>query len=109
LGNKAEEIGLRKHKTCWMQIFLDIKKKFIKFVLMILQSPIVNEIADYVDQMSEQQQKALLNVLKKEAIIKEAYRLDKSVKKNNVTMNEIVAIVKDVRKKRYNAGKQIRS
>lgn len=76
---------------------------------MFFQSPIVSKISNYVEQMPESKQKALLKVLEKEAIIQAARKLDKGVKKNNVTMDEIVAIVRDVRKKRYNAGKQIRS
>ncbi|MEN9447062.1 MAG: hypothetical protein RJA25_352 [Bacteroidota bacterium] len=76
---------------------------------MFFQSPIVSKITDYIEQMPETKQKALLKVLEKEAIIQKARKLDSGVKKNNITMNEIVAIVRDVRKKRYNAGKQIRS
>ena len=76
---------------------------------MFFQSPIVSKISNYVEQMPESKQKALLKVLEKEAIIQAARKLDKGVKKNNVTMDEIVAIVRDVRKRRYNAGKQIRS
>jgi len=74
---------------------------------MLLQSPIVSKITNYIEQMPEPKQKALLEALEKNAIIEQARKLDKSVKKNNITMNEIVDIVRNVRKKRYNAKKQV--
>lgn len=76
---------------------------------MFFQSNIVTQISIIVEQMPEPKQKALLKALEKDAIIEAAKQADKSVKKNNLTTDEIVAIVRDVRKKRYNAGKQIRS
>ena len=76
---------------------------------MIFQTSIVSEISEYVEKLPENKQKKLLQALQKEATFNEAWQINKSVKKNNITMDEIVAVVRDVRKKRYNAGKQIRS
>lgn len=76
---------------------------------MLLKSTIISEISEYVEKMPQPKQKALLDALRKDAIIQQARRLDKNVKKNNTTVDEIVSMVREVRKKRYNAGKQIRS
>jgi len=76
---------------------------------MFFQSDIISKISDYVEKMPQTKQKALLKALEKDAIIQQARNLDKGVKKNTLTMDEIVATVRDVRKRRYNAGKQIRS
>ena len=75
---------------------------------MVYQSSIINKIANYIEQMPESRQKALLQVLEKEALVRKVKAFDASVKKNDVTMADIVSIVRGVRKKRYNAGKQVR-
>jgi len=76
---------------------------------MLLKTTIISEISGYVEKMPESKQIALLDALRKDAIIQQARRLDKNVKKNNITVDEVVSMVREVRKKRYNAGKQIRS
>lgn len=79
------------------------------YLNMLLKSTIISEISEYVEKMPQPKQKALLDALRKDAIIQQARKLDKTVKKNNITVDEIVSIIREVRKKRYNAGKQVRS
>jgi hypothetical protein len=60
----------------------------------------VAKITDYVEALKERDQQKLLNVLERKVLMDEAIRLNKSVKKNSITMQEICDVVADVRKKR---------
>ena len=68
---------------------------------------------DYVRRMDEGEQKRLLSVLKKNDLYKRAAALDKKQRAFNkgkrlLSDEEIVKIVRDVRRKRANAGKRSR-
>jgi hypothetical protein len=60
----------------------------------------VAKITDYVVALKESDQQKLLSALERKALMDEAARLNKSVKKNTITMQEICETVNDVRKKR---------
>ena len=61
------------------------------------------KIADYVDALKESDQQKLLQALERKVLMDEAVRLNKSVKKNTVSIQEICDVVADVRKKRKQA------
>ena len=61
------------------------------------------KIADYVDSLKESDRQKLLHALERKVLMDEANRLNKSVKKNTVSMEEICEVVADVRKKRKKA------
>lgn len=61
----------------------------------------LEEITKMVRKLDAKQQETLLSELKKQELLKEAERLEGTVKPNNVTMHDIVKIVRKVRKKRY--------
>ena len=61
------------------------------------------KIADYVDALKESDQQKLLQALERKVLMDEAARLNKSVKKNTVSIQEICDVVTDVRKKRKQA------
>lgn len=63
----------------------------------------VSKINDYVEALNDRDQKKLLNALEKKVLMDEAKRLNKSVKKNTVSMQQICDMVNDVRKKRNRA------
>jgi hypothetical protein len=65
---------------------------------MQLQSNIVSQISEYVEQLSQAKQKDLLKALERNALLKEARGLKS--KPNDITMKEICDIVNDVRKAR---------
>lgn len=60
------------------------------------------EISTYAQQLPMAEQKAILNVLKKRAILERAKRIDASAKKtqDKLTTEEIVKICRAVRKNR---------
>jgi hypothetical protein len=60
----------------------------------------VSKITDYVEALKADEQQELLDALERKALMEEAQRLNKSVKKNSVSMKEICEIVNDVRRKR---------
>ena len=60
----------------------------------------VAKITDYVEALKERDQEKLLNALERKVLMDEAIRLNKSVKKNAVTMEEICDLMSNVRKKR---------
>lgn len=60
-------------------------------------------IADYVESLKESDQKKLLNALERKVLMDEATRLNKSIKKNNISIEEICDMVNDVRKKHKQA------
>ncbi len=62
---------------------------------------LTNEIVRLAKKLSPLQQKLVVKNLKKELILEQARKLDGSVIKNNITMDEIVREVDIVRKKRY--------
>jgi|JI6StandDraft_1071083.scaffolds.fasta_scaffold567265_1 hypothetical protein len=61
---------------------------------------ISTEISTYAQQLPMAEQKAILNVLKKRAILERAKRIDASAKKtqDKLTTNEVVKICRAVRK-----------
>ena len=63
----------------------------------------VSKITDYVEALNVREQEKLLSALERKVLMDEAKRLNKSVKKNAVTIQEICDIVNDVRKKRKRA------
>ena len=63
----------------------------------------VSKITDYVEALNVRDQEKLLSALERKALLDEAKRLNKLVKKNSVTIQEICDIVNDVRKKRKRA------
>ncbi len=62
---------------------------------------LTNEIVRLAKKLSPLQQKLVVKNLKKELILEQARKLDGSVIKNNITMDEIVREVDIVREKRY--------
>jgi hypothetical protein len=60
----------------------------------------VAKITDYVESLKESDQDKLLNALERKILMDEAIRLNKSVKKNAITIRQICDVVTDVRKKR---------
>ncbi|MBS1622850.1 MAG: hypothetical protein JST83_02450 [Bacteroidetes bacterium] len=63
----------------------------------------VARINDYVESLKVSEQKKLLDALERKVLMDAALKLNKSVKKNNVSIQEICDIVTDVRKKRKKA------
>ncbi|MDB5283745.1 MAG: hypothetical protein JWO06_2820 [Bacteroidota bacterium] len=61
------------------------------------------KIKDYVEALPERDQKKLLSALERKSLMDRAKRLNKSVKKNTVSMQEICDVVNDVRRKRKSA------
>jgi hypothetical protein len=47
-------------------------------------------ITQYIDQLSDIEQAALLEGLRKQALLSKARQLDKSVQKNTITMQDII-------------------
>ena len=64
---------------------------------------VIAEITDYAGALKESDQKKLLHALKRKVLMDEAARLNKSVLKNNISIEEICGIVADVRIKRKRA------
>lgn len=60
----------------------------------------VSKITDYVEALKAGEQQELLEALERKALMEEAARLNKSVRKNSVSMKEICEVVNDVRRKR---------
>ncbi|HLP20466.1 MAG TPA: hypothetical protein VK174_09200 [Chitinophagales bacterium] len=60
----------------------------------------VAKISDYVEALKPRDQEKLLDALERKVLMDEAKRLNKSVKKNSISIDEICEIVNDVRKKR---------
>lgn len=60
----------------------------------------VSKISDYVEALKPSDQEKLLDALERKVLMDEAKRLNKSVKKNPISIDEICEIVNDVRKKR---------
>jgi 2-hydroxy-3-keto-5-methylthiopentenyl-1-phosphate phosphatase len=58
---------------------------------------VIAEISDYAGALNESDQKKLLHALKRKVLMDEANKLNKSVLKNNISMQEICDIVSDVR------------
>lgn len=65
---------------------------------MQLQSNIVSQISEYVEQLPATKQKDLLKALERNALLKEARRLKS--KPNNISMKEICDVINEVRKER---------
>ena len=63
----------------------------------------VSKITDYVEALTVSDQEKLLSALERKVLMDEAKRLNKTVKKNSVTIQEICDIVNDVRSKRKRA------
>ena len=60
----------------------------------------VSKIAGYVEALNERDQKKLLDALERKALMDEAQRLNKSVKKNSISIQQICDTVNNVRTKR---------
>jgi hypothetical protein len=60
----------------------------------------LTKISRYVKALNEKQQAVLLEELRKNFLVMEAQKLKDSVKKNTITMADIVAEVRKVRKAR---------
>lgn len=60
----------------------------------------VAKITTYVETLNTGDQQKLLTALERKVLMDEAKRLNKSVKKNSVSIQEICDIVNDVRKKK---------
>ncbi len=60
----------------------------------------INQIIKYVKSLTSKEQDVLLSALRKNALLDQARKLGKSVKKNNLTMQEIVEEVRKVRSAR---------
>jgi len=61
------------------------------------------QIVDKVRLMSEEQQKLLWLQLNQDAIYAAAEKADRSTKRNNVSINEIIKLTNDVRNKKKKA------
>jgi RNA polymerase-interacting CarD/CdnL/TRCF family regulator len=61
------------------------------------------KIAEYVDALKERDQQKLLQALERKALMEETARLNKSVRKNTISIQEICDVLADVRKKRNRA------
>ena len=61
----------------------------------------IGQINTLVEMLSDEEQAALLKVLKKQVLLAEAERLNRSVKPNRINMDQIVHEVRKVRMKRY--------
>jgi len=60
----------------------------------------VSKITNYVEALNADEQQKLLDALERKALMDEARRLNKSVKKNAISIREICDMVNDVRRKR---------
>lgn len=60
----------------------------------------VDKITNYVEALKADEQQQLLDALERKALLEEARRLNKSVRKNTISIKEICDMVNDVRKKR---------
>jgi len=60
----------------------------------------VLEITHIVSMLTDEDQEKLLKALKTQILLAEARRLDQSVKKNDVSMDEILEIVRHIRQSR---------
>ena len=67
--------------------------------LLITANDTLNEIVNVVEQLTEEQQKILLVKLKKGELLQKIKVVNKGVKRNSISTDEIVAIVKRNRKK----------
>lgn len=63
-------------------------------------SSTVSKITNYVEALTTNEQQELLDALERKVLMEEAKRLNKSVKKNPVSIKEICDMVNDVRGKR---------
>lgn len=57
----------------------------------------INQINELVKSLTAKEQDALLSALKKKYLLDQARKLDKAVKKNTLTIQEIVEEVRKVR------------
>lgn len=64
-------------------------------------TPLIKEIQNIIAIFPEEKQKALLKELKRQALIMQARKLDKEIRKNEITHQEIVEEVRIVRKLLY--------
>ena len=61
----------------------------------------IKEIAELISKLTDADQDALLKALKVQIVLADARRLDQSVKKNKVSMDEILQVVRQVRVARH--------
>ena len=71
---------------------------------MLLESSTVAKITSFVKELSAKEQKELLKAFEYRQSLAEAQRLSKSVKKNNVSMSDITAVVNKVRDERRHSA-----
>ncbi len=69
---------------------------------MTAENPRVRAITELVVKLTDEDQEAILKALKMQIILAQARRLDKSIVKNQVSMNEILSVVHQVRQIRHN-------
>ncbi|GAB4495195.1 MAG: hypothetical protein OHK0019_23540 [Saprospiraceae bacterium] len=63
------------------------------------------QMVELFTQLSEEEQKAILKALKKKQLLEEARKLDQTVWKYQISEEEILDAVNEVRQKLYEAGK----
>ncbi len=66
----------------------------------MIVNPRVQAITELVNRLTEEDQEKLFRELKKQVLLAQARQLDASVKPNRISMDEIVAIVREVRQTR---------
>jgi hypothetical protein len=59
-----------------------------------------------VESLPENEKQQMLEAIRKRKAVLAAFKLDQKVKRNDLTMNEIVAEVKKARKQRYLDGRK---
>lgn len=64
-----------------------------------------SQLIEVFSQFSEEEQQAILKVLKKKLLLEEARKLDKTVWKYQISEEEILDAVEEVRQANYEAGK----
>ena len=67
---------------------------------MLLESSTVAKITSFVKELPEKEQKELLKAFEYRQSLAEAQRLSRSVRKNDISMTEITAVVNKVRNER---------
>ena len=60
----------------------------------------IREISRFAQALTDTEQETLLKNLKQKALVEKAIELDSSVKKNSLTIEEIVSEVRKTRRKR---------
>ena len=72
---------------------------------MLLESATVTKINLFVRDLSDKEQKELLDAFEYRQSLKDAQRLSKSVKKNTVSMSDITAVINKLRNERQRTSR----